>query len=324
VIANEPALNYTGTRLSNVAVGRALYKDGGAGWMTVGQTMLVQNAAKAACDKLDGAVDNIVSNVESCRKLNEQILAALPRCPGDISTGDTCLTEAQINTVRAIEDPLDFSTYSLANGVKRAGGYNILEGTQVAGPYTSRDLGTSATSPRDANVFVTGDQWVKYFVTRNAAFDTVGFNPLDPGEYASRVTEVSNLTDATNPNLAPFFDHGGRIIMLHGLADEVISNNSTIDYYKQVIATLGQAAVDMGMRFYTVPGMGHGTGVFIPNWDSLAALEGWVEGGLAPATGVAVDAVPATMAAPVRCACSRRGPSTKAAAASMRRSTTAA
>jgi hypothetical protein len=293
VIANEPALNYTGTRLSNVAVGRALYKDGGVGWMTVGQTMLVQNAVKAACDKLDGAVDNIVSNVESCRKLNEQILAALPRCPGDISTGDTCLTEAQIKTVRAIEDPREFSTYSLANGVKRAGGYNILEGTQVAGPYTTRDLGTSVAK-RDANVFVTGDQWVKYFVTRNADFDTVGFNPLDPGDYTVRVTEVSNLTDATNPNLAPFFDHGGRIIMLHGLADEVISNNSTIDYYKQVVATLGQAVVDKGMRFYTVPGMGHGTGVFIPNWDSLAALEGWVEGGLAPATGVAVDAVPAT------------------------------
>ena len=30
VIANEPALNYTGTRLSNVAVGRALYSNGGA------------------------------------------------------------------------------------------------------------------------------------------------------------------------------------------------------------------------------------------------------------------------------------------------------
>ncbi|MDQ0016299.1 feruloyl esterase [Variovorax boronicumulans] len=298
VIANEPALNYTGTRLSNVAVGRALYNNGGAGWMTVGQTMLVQNAVKAACDKLDGAVDNIVSNVESCRKLNEQVLAALPRCPGNISTGDTCLTEAQIQTVRAIEAPLNLS-YPLANGVKRAGGYNLLEGTQVAGPYTTRDLGTTkvpknpATSA-DANMYVTGDQWAKFFVTRNAGFDTLTLDPQNPGMYAARVTEVSNLTDATNPNLAPFFDHGGRIIMLHGLADEVISNNSTIDYYKQVVATLGQAAVDKGMRFHTVPGMGHGTGVFIPNWDSLAALEGWVEGGLAPATGVAVDAVPAT------------------------------
>jgi hypothetical protein len=292
VIANEPALNYTGTRLSNVAVGRALYGNNAAGWLSLSKTLLVQKTAKDACDKLDGAIDNIVSNVESCRLLNQQILDSLA-CPGGADTGPTCLSKEQLDTVHAIENPLAFSTYSLANGVKRAGGYNILEGTLVAGPFTTRDLGTSATT-RDANVYVTGDQWVKYFVTRNANFDPVTFNPLDPGAYTARVAEVSSLTDATNPNLAPFFDRGGRLIMLHGLADEVISNNSTIDYYKQVVATLGQPAVDKGMRFYTVPGMGHGTGVFIPNWDSLAALEGWVEAGLAPGTGVAVDAVAAT------------------------------
>jgi pimeloyl-ACP methyl ester carboxylesterase len=298
VIANEPALNYTGTRLSNVAVGRALYNNGGAGWMNVAKTLLVQKAAMQACDKLDGAADNLVSNVESCRLLNTQILASL-RCSGGADTGDTCLSDAQIATVRTIESPLDFTTYSLGNGVKRAGGYNLLEGALVAGPYTTRDLGTrkvpaNPATSADANMYVTGDQWVKYFVTRIETFDSLTFDPLDPGSYAARVTAVSNLTDATNPNLAPFFAHGGRLIMLHGLADEVISPNSTIDYYKQLIATVGQAAVDQSVRFYTVPGMGHGTGSFIPNWDSLAALEGWVEGGLAPATGVAVDAVAGT------------------------------
>ncbi|MGJ7553658.1 tannase/feruloyl esterase family alpha/beta hydrolase [Variovorax sp. RB3P1] len=298
VIANEPALNYTGTRLSNVAVGRALYANGGAGWMNVAKTLLVQKAAMQACDRLDGAADNIVSNVESCRLLNAQVLASL-RCSGGTDTGDSCLSDAQIATVRTIESPLDFTTYALANGVRRAGGYNLLEGALVAGPYTSRDLGTrkvpgNPATSADANVYLTGDQWVKYFVTRIAGFDTLGFDPLDPGAYAARVTEVSNLTDATNPDLAPFFAHGGRLIMLHGLADEVISPNSTIDYYKQLIATVGQAAVDQNVRFYTVPGMGHGTGSFIPNWDSLAALEGWVEGGLAPATGVVVDAVAGT------------------------------
>jgi hypothetical protein len=292
VIANEPALNYTGSRLSNVAVSRALYGNGALGWLSLTKTLLVQKTAMDACDKLDGAADRIVSNVESCRQLNTQILASLA-CPGGLDTGPTCLSTEQLATVRAIEDPLNFTTYSLANGVKRAGGYNILEGTLVAGPFTTRDLGTTAAA-RDANVFVTGDQWAKYFVTRNASFDSVTMDPLDPGAYTARVTEVSNITDATNPDLSPFFDHGGRLIMLHGLADEVISNNSTIDYYKQVVATLGQAAVDKGMRFYTVPGMGHGTGSFIPNWDSLAALEGWVEGGLAPATGIAADAVAGT------------------------------
>lgn len=298
VIANEPALNYTGTRLSNVAVGRALYNNGGAGWLNKKKTLLVQDMVKQRCDKLDGAVDNIVSNVESCRQLNAQILSDL-LCPGGADTGDTCLSKAQIDTVKAIESPLEFSSYALANGVKRAGGYNLLEGTLVAGPYTTRDLGTdnqpdNPAGTNDANMYVTGDQWVKFFVTRIANFDTLTFDPLNPGAYAARVTEVSNLTDATNPDLSPFFGHGGKLIMLHGLADEVISNNSTIDYYKQMITTMGQTMVDQNVRFYTVPGMGHGTGVFIPNWDSLAALEGWVEGGLAPATAVAVDAVPAT------------------------------
>jgi hypothetical protein len=35
VIANEPALNYTGTRLSNVAVSRALYDKGAVGWLSL-------------------------------------------------------------------------------------------------------------------------------------------------------------------------------------------------------------------------------------------------------------------------------------------------
>jgi len=295
VIANEPALNYTGTRLSNVAVGRALYRNGGAGWLNVAKTLLVQRAALQACDALDGATDGIVSNVESCRQLNAQVLASL-RCSGGTDNGDGCLSDAQLDTVRTIASPLEFTGYALANGVRRAGGYNLLEGALVAGPYTTRDLGTrpvpaNPATSADANMYVTGDQWVKFFVTRSAAFDTLDFDPLDPGAFTERVREVSALTDATDPQLGPFLARGGKLIMLHGLADEVISPNATIDYYQQLVATLGAQAVEEGVRFYTVPGMGHGTGVFIPAWDSLAALEGWVENGLAPATGVAMDVV---------------------------------
>lgn len=298
VIANEPALNYSGTRLSNLAVGRALYANGGAGWVNLAKTLLVQKTVLAACDKLDGASDGIVSNVESCRQLNDSILASL-RCPGGADTGNTCLSDPQLTTIRTIESPLDFAKYSLANGVRRAGGYNILEGTLVAGPFTTRDLGTrqipgNPATSADANVYLTGDQWAKYFVTRNAQLDSLTFDPLDPGQYTERVQTVSALTDATDPDLRPFLSRGGRLILLHGLADEVISNNSTSDYYQRVVSTVGQAAADQGVRFYTVPGMGHGTGVFIPNWDSLGALENWVERGLAPATAVAADGVAGT------------------------------
>jgi len=298
VIANEPALNYSGTRLSNLAVGRALYTNGGAGWMNLAKTLLVQKTVLAACDKLDGAADGIVSNVESCRQLNAQILASL-RCAGGADSGDTCLSDPQLATVRAIESPLEFTQYTLANGVRRAGGYNLLEGALVAGPFTTRDLGTRPTpgnpaTSADANMYVTGDQWAKYFVTRDAAFDSLTLDPLDPGSWTARVQAVSALTDATNADLSPFLSRGGRLILLHGLSDEVISNNSTIDYYQRVVATVGAPAVAQGIRFYTVPGMGHGTGVFIPAWDSLAALEDWVERGLAPGTPVVADSVAGT------------------------------
>ncbi|NKI96377.1 tannase/feruloyl esterase family alpha/beta hydrolase [Rhizobacter sp. SG703] len=298
VVANEPALNYSGTRLSNVAVGRALYANGGAGWVNLAKTLLVQKTVLAACDKLDGAADGIVSNVESCRRLNPQILATL-RCAGGSDAGDSCLSDAQLASIRTIESPLEFSGYTLAHGTARAGGYNILEGTLVAGPFTSRDLGTRAVpgnpaTTADANVFVTGDQWAKYFVTRDAGFDTLTLDPVAPGAWAARIAAVSALTDALDPDLSPFLAHGGRLILLHGLADEVISNNSTIDYVARVKATVGDAAVEQGIRFYTVPGMGHGTGVFIPSWDSLAALENWVEQGVAPETGMVTDTVAAT------------------------------
>ncbi|MDA7418653.1 tannase/feruloyl esterase family alpha/beta hydrolase [Xenophilus arseniciresistens] len=298
VVANEPALNYTGTRLSNVAVGRALYNNGGAGWLNVAKTLLVQRTALQTCDALDGASDGIVSNVEGCRQLNAQVLASL-RCSGGVDTGDSCLSDAQLATVRAIESPLEFTHYELAHGVRRAGGYNLLEGALVAGPYTSRDLGTrpvpaNPATSADANMYVTGDQWAKFFVARDPGFDTLGLDPLNPGLLTERVRAVSALSDATNPDLAPFLARGGRLILLHGLADEVISPNSTIDYYQRLNSTLGEAAVREGVRFYLVPGMGHGTGVFLPAWDSLAALEGWVENGLAPATGTVMDTVAGT------------------------------
>ncbi|MDM0043277.1 tannase/feruloyl esterase family alpha/beta hydrolase [Variovorax dokdonensis] len=297
VIANEPALNYSGTRLSNVALGRALYANGGAGWLNLSKTLRVQQAALAACDGLDGVADGIVSNVESCRLLNAQVLASL-RCAGGADTGNDCLSDVQLATVRTVESPLDLG-YPLAHGVTRAGGYNLLEGALVAGPFTTRDLGTrpvpgNPATSADANMYLTGDQWAKYFVTRDAAFDSLGFDPVNPGAWTQRVQDVSAATDALDADLSPFFARGGRLILLHGLADEVISPNSTIDYHQRLAATVGQAAMDAHVRFYTVPGMGHGTGVFIPNWDSLAALEAWVEKGLAPGTAVAVDAVAGT------------------------------
>jgi hypothetical protein len=287
IVVNRPALNYTGLRLSNVVLGRALYLNGGAGWLDVNKTVLLQNAVMKACDTLDGVADGIVSNVTACKALSPQVLASV-RCAGGADAGDTCLSDAQIATVDTIAAPLNLP-YPLANGVTRYAGYNILAGSVFAGPYTTRDFGTSKTpsnpaGKHDANQWVTGDQWVKYFLTRVPTFDSLSFDPLNPGAYQSRVQAVSALSDATSTDVSAFRAKGGRIVMTHGLADEIVSTDSSTDYYAGLVARFGQSTVDGFVRFYLMPGVGHGTGPFHPAIDSLSALDAWVENGTAPET----------------------------------------
>jgi hypothetical protein len=287
IVVNRPALNYTGLRLSNVVLGRALYLHNGAGWLDVAKTVMLQDAVMKACDTLDGVADGIISNVNACKLRALKVLASV-RCPGGADAGDTCLSDAQLATVVTIASPL-LLRYPLANGVHRYAGYNILAGSVFAGPYTTRDFGESKTpsnpaNKHDANQWVTGDQWVKYFVTRVPTFDSLTFNPYDPGAYRSRVQQASALTDATNTDVRAFEAKGGKIIMTHGLADEIVSTDSSTDYYNGLIERFGKGSVDRFVRFYLMPGVGHGTGPFHPAIDSLTALDTWVESGTAPET----------------------------------------
>lgn len=298
IVVNRPALNYTGLRLSNVVLGRALYLNNGAGWLDVNKTVLLENAVMKVCDPLDGATDGIISNVAACKLQAPAVLASV-RCAGGADAGDNCLSDAQIATVNTIAAPLQLP-YPLANGVTRYAGYNILAGSVFAGPYTTRDFGTSPkpsnpAGKNDANQWVTGDQWVKYFITRIATFDSLTFDPLNPGAYQAQVQQVSAQSDATSPDLSAFIAHGGKLIMTHGLADEIVSTDSSVDYYSALVAKFGQASVDGFARYYLMPGVGHGTGPFLPKIDSLGALEQWAEGGTAPETLTMTDSTPATL-----------------------------
>jgi len=102
--------------------------------------------------------------------------------------------------------------------------------------------------------------------------------------------------DATSTNIEPFVARGGKWLLVHGTSDPLITFQGSVDYYNALLLKLGRPQVDAFLRFYQVPGYGHGTGHFnatggIPVLD---ALEGWVEQGKAPEELVATDANPAT------------------------------
>src|SRR6204780_2674530 len=99
VVAHYPAYNVTMLHFGSLNLGKALYADGGAGWLNPMKTKLIGDAVYAKCDALDGAKDGIISNVAGC---NAAFDVSALRCANGTDTGDTCLSDPQIKAVQTI------------------------------------------------------------------------------------------------------------------------------------------------------------------------------------------------------------------------------
>ena len=299
VVANAPAINFSGVRLQGVKVGQADYAPGG--FLNTAKQLLILKVVTDTCDADDGAVDGIVSDVQACKAKQATILNKL-RCSDGTDQGDTCLSDKQIVTVNAIGDDLTLP-YTLSYGVNKHEGYNILSGADFS-TYGGSTLGLGSsgtlsnqkpTYPSNGYLFFQGDLYLSYFVAKDPAYISYSSTLLTaPGNYLQRMVDMSATVGAMNPDIEAFKSRGGKLIVLHGLADQVISPNPAIAYYKAQVAKSGQAAVDNFWRFYTVPGLGHGYGVFNPAWDALGALDNWVMNGIAPNQLIGFDQNTAT------------------------------
>ena len=79
--------------------------------------------------------------------------------------------------------------------------------------------------------------------------------------------------------------------MAHGTADQRVSTRATEDYYERVRA-MGAERVPGIFRYYEILGYNHAySATFNSAWDSLTALEDWVEHGAKPVNQVVFDTV---------------------------------
>jgi pimeloyl-ACP methyl ester carboxylesterase len=285
VVAHYPAYNVTMLHLGSLNVGRALYADGGAGWLDATHTKLLTDAVYAKCDDLDGVKDGIISNVAAC---NTAFDVKALRCP-DGGSGDSCLSDAQLRTVAIINSEYtpgvtiagadNFPKWALLEGALFAERSNFGQAQQPANPL----------SGKEPLLYSAGDQTVKFILTRDPKFDPLQF---DPKKYQSRIATVASIMDVTDVSLERFRAKGGKIIMTHGTADDFITPHNSTAYYTKQVAEFGQSPLDSFMRFYVIPGFGHGFGPFNAKFDSLSALQKWVENGQAPRGLIAVDSNP--------------------------------
>jgi Tannase and feruloyl esterase len=278
IFSSVPVISWVGLQSAGTRVGVAQF---GGGWLGPDQVKVVHDAVMAACDRLDGLADGIVSNAEGCKRVFD--VATLACATADAKG---CLSEAQLNTVKAMHAPFEFS-FALANGVRSypAWGFGgeAAQGTGPVGGWASWQTGGAAPTlppgPASSRGWLYGSGAVQFFFARDPNYDVTKF---DPAQFADRMREISALMDSTNPDLSAFAARGGKLIVYEALADYAQSPYAGIGYYKSVVGRMGQASVDGFTRLYTTPGADH-VGAGAPtSVDMLDVLAGWVEKGKAP------------------------------------------
>jgi len=254
IIAGAPANR---TALS-MWIAHAMLKDP-ASYIPPGKYPIVHQAALAACDAQDGVTDGLIENPASC-SFDPGVLL----CKGD--DGPSCLTAAQVTAARKMYSPPVNSRTGKALSAPLVPGTELAWGEQALGPQPNANI---------------NDQY-RYIVFKDPDWD---WKTFDFDRDAARGELPENLImNATDPNMAPFFSRGGKLLIYQGWSDPRVPGLQTIAFYKSVVDAMGGNTKASGsVRLFLAPGMGHCGGGEGPNvFDKVGPLERWVEQGVAP------------------------------------------
>ncbi|HTQ98714.1 MAG TPA: tannase/feruloyl esterase family alpha/beta hydrolase [Candidatus Acidoferrum sp.] len=288
VVAGYPAHNVVMLHLSAWNYAKALLGKGA--WINPNKAAALVAKVYERCDKLDGAADGIISNLAACETENA-VLRKLTkdnpiRCKDGKDTDDTCLSDAQLKALIAVDTPFKVGFPIFADDTDSA---VFPKWTPFAGS-TFLDGGLKilgAEKPEQALQYAPGAATLGLAIARDENLNV--YDKFDPKMYEARIKELGIKMSANSTDLDKYKQHGGKLIFFHGLVDDFISPYSSMQYYSRLQTKYADALPEF-VRFYTIPGMGHVTGVFNARVASLDALEAWVEKGQAPGDLVATDA----------------------------------
>ena len=283
IIAGAPANYWTHLVTSAVWNAQATTSDD-ASYIPASKLPAIAGAVNEACDAQDGVTDGILNDPRKCRFDPATIL-----CKAENS--DKCLTAPQVTALK-----------KLYEGAQDSHGNKIFPGLLPGaedGPGGWAPWITGQ-APGKSLLFAFGGGFFTDMVYDNPDWS---YKNAELGEAVNAAdTKLAKTLNATDANLGPFKTRGGKLIIYHGWDDPAISALNTVDYYNQVVSTMGKQNVDAFARLYMVPGMQHCDGGVGP--DSFGqsgpspvendaqhslqlSVERWVEKGVAPSTIIA-------------------------------------
>ncbi|MFF9550779.1 tannase/feruloyl esterase family alpha/beta hydrolase [Methylobacterium fujisawaense] len=276
IVAGAPAMNFqVQNAVFHAWQARANTDPDGKAILLAARLPVLHKAVLAACDRLDGLEDGLISDPLACRFDPGSI-----QCREGTQDPASCLTEAEVAVVRKLYDgPRDPRTN---------------ERLTVAGPLPGSELawaGVYVPASTNQPVF---SRFIALDALRSVAFEKnppAGFGlddlAFDQATF-DRLRPLHPLYDATNPDLSAFEAAGGKLILWHGLADPHISPVNTIAYHVALDGLMGRKRAEAFERLYLFPGMYHCAGGDGPSaFDLLTPMLAWVETGIAPKAVIA-------------------------------------
>jgi feruloyl esterase len=258
VLSGAPAINWT--KLHMEQMWGELVMLTAKNFVPACKLQAAQAAAVAACDAADGVKDGVIEDPRSCAFDPKALV-------GTSAAGCADFTEADADVIRKIWQ-----------GPRRQDGSFLWYGLQRGADF----MGLSSGKPNGITL-----EWWRYFLNQNPQWDWTALTPALYEQYWDQsVEEFSAVLATDNPDLSAFRDRGGKLILWHGLNDQLIYPEGTIDYYQRVQRQMGGPEnTSKFARLFLAPGVAHcGGGPGAPPAGQFEAVVRWVEEAKAPET----------------------------------------
>lgn len=283
--------------------------------MTTAQQDLVSNAAISACDLVGGQHLGYLIEPSQCRYDPTIDLSVLCVADGGANATSACVTLKQASVINRIWFGMTVDGTAPSPGADN--GWNMTRdskhlwwgqarGTSLYGATFAGFL-NGLTSPNGP--FPVASDVVALELQNPTLAEPTFVNASGNGTSGWKSLTYSQLANAydrglalqgalgnvntDNPDLSTFKKSGGKLVVWHGLADELIPAQGSIDYHNRVVSHMGGLVnVQDFYRLYLVPGVGHGSpnGTSNPNATPPMPTQAqmyqlavdWVEKGIAP------------------------------------------
>jgi feruloyl esterase len=222
------------------------------------------------CDAKDGLKDGLIGDPRRCEFKPDR---DLPHCAEGTDHAD-CFTAAQIAALDRIYGDV------MSQGKRYFPGWPV--GAE------NNWLGQEINGPNGPGAWTSyGEGFLRFVAPANRAARDIAdplelFKRFDIDRDPARMQEARQILDAADADLSAFRKRGGKLLMYFGWADPQLNPMMGVEYYEQVVNTMGASTPDF-FRLFLAPGMAHCGGGVGPNvFDVATPLVNWVESNTPP------------------------------------------